>query len=502
MLRMLKHTLSFRVDAHPGSPIAPVRREPEPLPAGRRRFGGVPLDCSDEVSYRKQLADSLGLEIRHFAWINCELSWPRLPELVDRLKSDIASGLIQMGAGYSEERFDTSAPQCEWFKLTPAANIARADAMLPDFHVAGRYGGCPFVSERFREIAEAAGLTGIEFLWVTDESRFRANQWYRAFATQPLGRGLDHSWFDAATLEGGGSFQWTDPEFRTGVWLFKNDQFKSDAIDGNSAGDRMLRLFPPKALTVHSFRRVLRDSLPSTDFAYVWDSKPGRPLCFNRKARDVLVRGGLLREDEYTGIEVLNEVPAGSARIDSVASCPPPFYSTETLRDLRMKEKAALSEFRSNPLPERSDDLDRSIELLKACLEENQSLQHGLKPVTARRLQRLSRELPFPLPDAWQRVLSIASGGYLPGDVYITPVAELPKHHALQQTAIEPGDPTFGQKLLHVAKTGGGDWFSLVVEVRDSIDVPVLQTDHEADRVARRWETVAAFLEEMVESDD
>jgi hypothetical protein len=286
------------------------------------------------------------------------------------------------------------------------------------------------------------------------------------------------------------------------VWNFKNDQFKRDAIDGNSAVDHMLRLFPPMTLKVHSFRRVLRDCLPRADFAFIWDSNPGRPLCFNRKARDVLVQGGVLRADEYTGIEVLNDVPIGRERLDMGASFPPPFYSVDALRELRAKEKAALTEFRSYTLPERSDDLDKSIELLKACLAENQSLQRGLEPVSSRRLQRLSRELPFPVPDAWQRVLSIASGAYLPGDVYITPVGELPKDHTRQQSDIEPGDPTFGQKLLHVAKTSCGDWFSLVVEVRDSIDVPILQTDHETDRIARRWETVAAFVEEMVESED
>jgi hypothetical protein len=167
----------------------------------------VPLDGSAEVSYRKQLAESLGLAMRNSAWITCDLSWPRLPGLVERLKSDIEAGLVEMGSGYLEERLDTNAAQSEWFQLQPVAHIARADAMLPGFHVAGRYGGCPVASEQFREIAESAGLTGIEFLWVSDESRFRAMQWYRAFATQPLGRGVDHPWFDTATLAGGGSFQ-------------------------------------------------------------------------------------------------------------------------------------------------------------------------------------------------------------------------------------------------------------------------------------------------------
>jgi len=267
--------LTFRVDARAGSPIAPVAVEPEPLPNGQTRYFGGQLDRSAEWAYRQELAKSFSLELRSHAWITCSLAWPRLAELVQRLQADVAAGLIELGSGHLTERIATETAECEWFILKPVADAHRADAMLRGFDVAGRYGGCPIVSERFREIVRAAGLVGVDFLWVTDESRFRAMQWYKAFATQPLGRGLDHPWFDPSALKGAGSFQWTDPEHRTGAWLFSNDQFKRGAGWGDPVKDALLKLFSPKALTVYTFRRVLRDNLPATDFAYVWDSNPG-----------------------------------------------------------------------------------------------------------------------------------------------------------------------------------------------------------------------------------
>jgi len=214
------------------------------------------------------------------------------------------------------------------------------------------------------------------------------------------------------------------------------------------------------------------------------------------------VQGGVLRADEYTGIAVSDEVPPECERLDSNAKFPPPCYAPDILHELREKEQAELASFHSQNLPERSQDLDRSLKLLKRCLKRTRKIQYHVKAASRWSLARMSRKLPYPIPDAWRSVLAVASGGYLPGDVYIISARDLPSNHARHQQAIEPGDPSYGQKLLHVASTSGGDWFSLVVEVRDSIDVPVLQIDHETDRVARRWESIASFLEEMVESDD
>jgi len=458
-------------------------------------------DWEAEEKLRHQLAKTLGLEIKG-SWISLDLNSRQLPEIISKLQFELSVSALHIADGHITETY-LPDEKCEWFTFSGRARFTRADAMLPGCHVAPMYGLTPSVSERFREVVTSSKLTGIEFLWTgDDESRFRAMQWYKAWATTPLGRGIDHPCFDAQTLKGNDSFQWTEPEFRTGVWNFANDQFHLHSDWGSSSANSRISMFPERSLRVYSHRRVLRSFLPTTDFAYLWDLKHSRMLCFNQRAKEVLVENLLLREGEFTGIEVLDAPIPPSVQLDGIAPLPPPFKTAEETQQLRQQQAGDWEGYLRYPKPERSNDLGRSLRMVHDVLEDNEGDEQELEVTNDRQIRKLAKELPLPLPEAWKRLLKIANGAYLPGDAYLFSVKELPELHVREQGIIQPGDEGYGMPLLHIATSGGGDCFSLLIESSQPIDVPVLRFDHETNRISRRWETIAAFLEEMVEEED
>ena len=56
------------------------------------------------------------------------------------------------------------------------------------------------MSEQVKALVEREGLSGLELLWLPDVGRAEAMQWYLPIPAEPLGRGLDHPWFDPSSL--------------------------------------------------------------------------------------------------------------------------------------------------------------------------------------------------------------------------------------------------------------------------------------------------------------
>jgi hypothetical protein len=155
-----------------------------------------------------------------------------------------------------------------------------------------------YVSERFKAFVEDSGFTGLDFLWLKDTGKYKARQWYDPIPQCPIGKGVDHPWFDPSKLEGSDSRQPNTEPYRTGVYHFSNAQLRHNAPIG-APTKRIVELFSDVALTIITSRRHLRRYLPATDFAFSWhqeDSvdKDGRPLrqrdiCVNLRAAKALL---------------------------------------------------------------------------------------------------------------------------------------------------------------------------------------------------------------------
>src|SRR6185295_10586097 len=83
------------------------------------------------------------------------------------------------------------------------------------------------VSDRVVSAVRTHQLTGIELSWFDEKTRTRERRdWFDAMSFEPLGRGIDHPWFEPSTMRNEGGQQTTDPVERIGIRFFYNSQLK------------------------------------------------------------------------------------------------------------------------------------------------------------------------------------------------------------------------------------------------------------------------------------
>lgn len=232
-------------------------------------------------------------------------------------------------------------------RVTGGLKSVYASRQRPGRHLAE--GG---MSEQVKALVEREGLSGLELLWLPDAGRAEAMQWYLPIPTEPLGRGMDHPWFDPASLNCEGrdpnraTNEPSDPMWRYGVRCFGSNTARPDVRYDEAVKDAAIAL--TGGFVLGSYRRVLRRYLPQTDFAYAWewveDNIRGRRryswrhACCNRQTRDLLIEEGLGTEEDFLGIAVLDETYGGAEVLDELPGGPRgpgPYFTPEEMADLR-----------------------------------------------------------------------------------------------------------------------------------------------------------------------
>jgi hypothetical protein len=470
-----------------------------------------------------------------------DLDSPKLAELVPVLEQLQNDQVAKPGTGYlTQSLTDDAENQTGWFQLSKDLkkleagprcdywiHATKADRMKPGIDVASaRFGFA--VSERFREVVEKHRLTGVEFVWIPDQGKYRAPQWYLPIAHNSLGRGLDHPWFDRKKLNKHPDCRKKEEAlWRCGVtWFFeKNLRDKPDF--GSAIKDRLFYLFRNcRGICFVTFLTVLRSHLPPTDFAYFggerdswgecngkkckdsYRSTGGRGLCVNRQTRDLLIANKVSRAEDWAGIQVLDKPYKDAAVLDRLYPDPPgPLFTDEEIGWIRAEEAKAWAAFVQKPKPAPVASLSRSLELLKA--RKRMEPAKWASAASSKAIERASKALPRPLPTAWQKVLRTANGGVLDdcelangAACAIPSTEELPKFHEEQLAAARCLDPQFPDHFLHVVQSQIGDFICLdtSTQTKDG-DCPVLLVSHETGEVEREWDNVATFLDELLASE-
>ncbi len=425
---------------------------------------------------------------------------------------------------------DDEAP-IEWFALEPKAEFdewgpttieavpsVKADQIRAKSHVAG---GKAYASERFKAFVGKRRFTGIEFVWVADSGRHQAMQWYIPLAQEPLGRGLDHPWFDPKKLRRDCEFEPREPAWRHGAHAyFWSQQFRPGAGFGEPLKDELLSMLPKRhGLMVVSYRRVLRRYLPDTDFAFMWEQpeewhpdwgkKPcllhSRCLCVNRKTKQALAKAGLVAEEECVGIAVLDRAYKGAEVLDRLPGGPGPLFSGELLARIREQEAEAWAAFAAKPKPPRERDVTRALKAVKARKKKGR-VELG-RPASPAAIRKANDALPFPIPPAWQQLLRASNGAVIRECVLtegqagsaLAEAEELVEFQEDSAWLAEELDPDLSKRLLWVGLTEFGDFVALDTGTQtESGDCHVLLVNHETMAVERQWDSVAAFLEEVL----
>jgi len=468
-----------------------------------------------KLEFPRALYRSLGLPTFSNVWTQLDLASPVLSDVTATLESLRSRGVATAGSGVLSERpTEREEANTEWFVFRGFDHAGFNLLPYPTGDCARLLGGTPlvdggrFASERVRSLVEAEGFTGIEFLQVRDTGRFRAPKWYAVIAQEPMGFGVDHPWCDRDKLLHDLTSQGMEIEY-VGISRFD----KRIARDGWSAGselaDRLLATLPgdsPLGLSIETQPRFVRDDLPDTDFAYVWQegvlAEEGgeryRLLAFRRRVRNALLATGAVRAEELDAVVLVGRADAGAYYPAPGTPTPPPALTVREMASLRAQERAVQALAVARPKPERRPDLKRALRLLRAAKRRRPHVFS--RGAQREQLERLVSQLG-PLPDDWREVLRVSAGGHFGmGDTaceVVTP-DELPDFHAELLAVGRSAHDDYPATVLHVARTPTGDYYVLDRGAEMAKECPVVLFSHETCAPERRWSNVAAFLEEML----
>ncbi|MHB0936750.1 MAG: hypothetical protein ACYC6A_10205 [Armatimonadota bacterium] len=484
----------------------------------------MPDDAFDESdAYSQAFIHSLGLKVHSGCWCTVRLDSPVIHDFIREARVRITRGeatfygLCQL----KQELVEDEKTPGEWYRLVSSTAIERdrenngietckAYKMPPNAHIASGPGYNQYVSAKSKAVVEEYRLTGIDFVWLKDTGKYRAQQWYIPVPLQPLGRGIDHPWFNAAVLKGSGSFQSQYPKWRTGVWTFDINQCKQ----GLQIDDPMYRELFDLFMLPRAFEQswtlkftaapiYLRSFLPTTDFAYTWDDEDAtdnsycpkmRGFCFNRRAKDILLTHRLVNEKDIEMLQIVDVVPEGSTLLDGDTPLPEPYFTSEEVLHLTQILAPDWKRFLVTEKPVRRVTLNEALKYVRTEKAARKGdFQRGASKVAL-------AGSPFPLPGAWSVLLALSNGCLLNNECELLPVGNIPERTNELRASIGGvfDEYPYERPLISVGYGPDGDWYALEDQDGPTEDSRVFRISHEDFSIIYCWETIPLFINDML----
>jgi len=474
-----------------------------------------PKEENESDQFAREFVHSFGLKTYSGTWSGIYLDSPVIRDFITKSKEVIGSGVAEFAGFCSigqhiEEDENTNI---EWYELESenyyrteycdGITAWKADKISPNIHIANGDGCNTYVSEKFKAVVEEQNLTGLEFLWVKDIGRYKAPQWFIPVIWNPLGRGLDHPWFNPDTIRGSGAGQPKSPEFRCGVNRFYAWQIKQEA-GVSEIHKEILSLFNPDILNIISYKRFLREHVPQTDFTYIWEGEDQetlknnifrhRIMCISKKAKDALIANKLISDYQITPVMVMDKPPAGVEILDGKAPLPIPYFSCicDNYQILKDKTDREYTKFLSLKKPEKKVTFKKA---LKYLLEAKRLRPEDFnKALTKSELNRVN----ITLPENWIEVLKKSNGCNLNYDCTLVPLIEIEGFSKERQEYSEEIWEDYPKNLLHIAHGTDGDWYSLELNDESAVDCKVKRISHETCQPIREWHSISMFIFDML----
>ncbi len=483
-----------------------------------------PKDEFESDSFARDFVRSLGLKTYSGTWSGINLESPLITDFIERSKGLVNNNIARFDGYCTLSQRLEDRDNNKWYELKATKPFSaedyseiitcKADKMPPNTHIAYGFLYNIFFSERFVNVVKENHLSGIDFLWVKDIGRFQASQWFLPVVINALGRGIDHPWFDVATLKGSSSNQPFEPEFRCGICNFRASQIKKNHVFENPLHSNIISLFNPEILSIISYKRFLQSYTPNTDFAFIWHStdferKRGdygifyqdndmvckqRGLCISKRAKDILIANKLITYSNLEPIEILENVPDNIAVLDNKAPLPTPFYSCGDIELPELKKKLEIDwiNYNSKPKPVKKITFKQA---LKYLAEEKRSRPDDFCKALNKNEISISK---IELPEYWIEVLKKSNGCFLNDECTLIPLREIQQFSQDKQKYMEKVDEEFIQNLVHVASSVDGDWYSLMITSEEHIDSKVMRISHETCQPSQEWDTIAMFIYDML----
>lgn len=470
-------------------------------------------DFDAHNEYSAAFSHALGLKIDCGSWSGIELDSPVFGEFIQQARTRILNDdAIFYGLNGLGIYLDDTEP-AEWYELYARAQSVETDEdadgiitckayqMPPMAHTAQSY--YQFVSEKFVSVIQRYGFTGIDFVWVKDTGKYRSQQWFIPVPLMPLGRGVDHPWYQPPPPQQDIDMNSGQINWRSGVWRFNLHELKRDIVATPAYHDifNLYRLSEAKSadqdfpLTILAYKVYLRAFLPPVDFAYIWDNgwNGKRKFCISRRASEILMTEGVVTRHELAPIKIVDELPAGCQQLDGIGLMPPSNYTPNQLAVLKPLLAKEWAKFQATEKPIRSVKLKEVLTLLRQTKRKRPADFH--KPAKA----SIIGSLPITLPANWLAILAITDGGRLDVECLLHDAGSIVK--AWQELSVSVSrlfdDPPFEKPLIPIADSASGDWYGLE-ETGGGDDTRVLCVSHEDWSVLNIWDNIPQFVFDML----
>jgi hypothetical protein len=372
------------------------------------------------------------------------------------------------------------------------------------------------VSQLFVDTVREHRLRGLEFLPVPPENRKRQDGWCEAFATHPLGRGIDHTVLDSARVnEYLLSFDRKAMERREGKCDTEKDR---DLVDPSRVGDPWIAsCLASGTLVLKSSTRYIQEELPKeVDFAYTRLGSGQVPkalmlprdIVCSHKAKEILVAAGMLRATHLEVIEVIPAAEADQPILDRTVKEPLPraMLRPEDVEKERARRRALIDALPPPVVkcPSRRLTLRQAAQRLDALWEKpwgrwGKGGPVGTKTAEAKKIAKSAK-----VPTAWKEIAPL-----LPLIVEDPEALDMDRWRAAEPEVsgwvfddAESGDdaesPT--KSDTEIGSTIFGDWYSIRRTDRAMPkDAKVRLWDHETGSIKQEWDNVAAFVQYLIE---
>lgn len=359
----------------------------------------------------------------------------------------------------------------------------KADQIPFNIHVANDDNNGGLVSEKFRQICIDNNLTGIDFIWAKDKSKYKARQFFKPICKNSMGIGIQREFinFNEEDLK---------DKLAPDTYYYISDlskEFKNQFPFINT----LIKHRSTLGFDYYSAMDIFyKDKLPNTDFAYyIYDNEV--KLYMSKRAKEVFEQNNM-KTIVGDAVLIKDDLPNHSKHLTRAKE----FYIEVDVHEKIEKSMKEYEEFLKNPKPKKEVNPKKVMTNLRRCKRENpyeynsclpkKKREQYMKDYTEEILEIYSISNGFCLNDEVE-FLSVE----LIDEYTIELINQLREDDEIQTLLQEEGYNALDG--IQIGKGAGGDFYVLLPDKR------VIGIAHDDLMILGPWANIYDFINEQLQ---